>query len=542
MVSPDQPEVLRKLGQTGISDKAAEHHPHFEAARGFFAEVPSFPLHPASHSPRQTRREYFERVDRHMRATQVVDSEVDVVSTEFDGRRISLENYTAILLLLDVSAIIGFGVFFEWLFGGFESRLDYLADRQIAASIFAAGFYLLLSYAFALYSTRGILDRLFATRRFVICFIATFTTLVVIAVATKTAETYSRLWFFSWAITACMAVSLIRWFVVGQLRRALNRGGCVYTALSVGVFHDPLCAEEIAQYSAYEARTLKSLRLRDLSDLATISDHIARDEIDIVYIATNWEDAPIVLRNLHLLRHISAQIFVLPYCDGLRSSMLNVTLFGQSLSIRAVEKPIDGWNLWLKRMEDILIASAIILASLPIMLLIALAIRIESPGPVFFRQRRTGFNGRVFELWKFRSMYGDMTDHHATIQTRKQDPRVTRVGRFIRRTSLDELPQFFNVLQGEMSVVGPRPHALQTRTHGQSLEELVDYYAVRHRMKPGLTGWAQVHGLRGELDSVDKLRRRVDYDIEYIDRWSIWLDFKIICRTALLVVRDPHAY
>ncbi len=483
-----------------------------------------------------------ERTGLHMPATQIVDSEIDAVATEFDGRRISLENYTAILLLLDVSAIVGFGVFFEWLFGGFETRFDYLADRQIAAIIFAVCFHLLLSYVFTLYSTCRILDRLFTPRRFLICFIATFATLVVIAVATKTAETYSRLWFFSWAITTCAAVSFIRWFILGHARRALSHGGCVYTALSVGIFHDPLCADEIARHSANEARSLGSLRLRDLSDLATLSDHIARDEIDIVYIATNWEDAPVVLRHLRLLRHISARILVLPHSDGLRSSILNVTLFGQSLSIRAIEKPIDGWDLWLKRLEDILIASTIILASLPIMLLIALAIRIESPGSVLFRQRRTGFNGRIFELWKFRSMYGDMTDHHAAVQTRKEDPRVTRVGRFIRRTSLDELPQFFNVLRGEMSVVGPRPHALHTRAQGQSLEELVDYYAVRHRMKPGLTGWAQIHGLRGELDSVDKLRRRVDYDIEYIDRWSLWLDIEIIFRTALLLVHDPHAY
>lgn len=139
-------------------------------------------------------------------------------------------------------------------------------------------------------------------------------------------------------------------------------------------------------------------------------------------------------------------------------------------------------------------------------------------------------------------MYTEQTDPNAALQTGKDDPRVTRVGRLIRRSSMDELPQFFNVLKGSMSVVGPRPHALGTRAEGQRLEELVDSYAARHRYKPGLTGWAQINGLRGELNSVEKLKRRVEHDIEYIENWSIWLDLKIILRTLMLVVYDPTAY
>lgn len=139
-------------------------------------------------------------------------------------------------------------------------------------------------------------------------------------------------------------------------------------------------------------------------------------------------------------------------------------------------------------------------------------------------------------------MYADMTDHHAETQTSRDDPRVTCIGRVIRRLSIDELPQLINVFQGSMSIVGPRPHALATKAEGRNLEELVDYYAVRHRVKPGMTGWAQVHGLRGELDSVEKLQKRVDYDIEYIDLWTIWLDIKIILKTVALVFRDTSAY
>ena len=162
---------------------------------------------------------------------------------------------------------------------------------------------------------------------------------------------------------------------------------------------------------------------------------------------------------------------------------------------------IDGWDRWLKRLQDVVVAVIAITLLSPLMLGVALAIKLDSPGPIIFRQKRIGLNGSIFELWKFRSMHAEHTDPGATCQTGRGDPRVTRVGRLIRRSSIDELPQFFNVLQGWMSVVGPRPHALETRAEGQLLEDLVNNYTARHRVKPGLTGWAQINGLRGEIDS-----------------------------------------
>ena len=179
---------------------------------------------------------------------------------------------------------------------------------------------------------------------------------------------------------------------------------------------------------------------------------------------------------------------------------MGASTFGNRVSLTAVEKPINGWDLWLKRAQDILVATITIIVFSPIMLGVVLAIKLDSPGPILFRQKRTGYNGSIFELWKFRSMYVEHADPDALRQTGKRDPRVTRVGRFIRRMSIDELPQFFNVLQGSMSVVGPRPHALETRAEGQRLDDLVDSYLARHRVKPGLTGLAQISGLRGELE------------------------------------------
>ncbi|ARN82513.1 exopolysaccharide biosynthesis polyprenyl glycosylphosphotransferase [Methylocystis bryophila] len=196
----------------------------------------------------------------------------------------------------------------------------------------------------------------------------------------------------------------------------------------------------------------------------------------------------------------------------------------------------------LKRVEDIVIATVALVLLAPLMALVALAIQIETPGPIFFRQTRTGLGGRTFEVWKFRSMYHELSDWRGAAQTRRDDPRVTRIGRFIRRTSIDELPQLFNVLEGTMSIVGPRPHALSTKIDGQNLEEIVDYYAARHYTKPGMTGLAQINGFRGELDTIEKLRKRVELDLRYINDGSLWLDLEIILKTAFLCVYDEKAY
>jgi putative colanic acid biosynthesis UDP-glucose lipid carrier transferase len=191
-----------------------------------------------------------------------------------------------------------------------------------------------------------------------------------------------------------------------------------------------------------------------------------------------------------------------------------------------------------KRISDIVLASLILLLISPILLLLALGVKLSSPGPVIFRQRRNGLAGEEIEVYKFRSMRS--MDNGAVIkQATKGDPRITPFGAFIRRTSLDELPQFVNVLQGRMSIVGPRPHAV---AHNEQYREIIKAYMVRHKVKPGITGWAQVNGHRGETDTVDKMRARVEYDLEYLRNWSLGLDLQIIARTVKLVFFDRNAY
>jgi len=195
------------------------------------------------------------------------------------------------------------------------------------------------------------------------------------------------------------------------------------------------------------------------------------------------------------------------------------------------DTPYFGVRGLIKRLSDILIASLILLLASPVMALIAVGIKLTSPGPVLFKQRRYGLDGEEISVYKFRSMTVT-EDGDRIVQAKKRDPRVTPFGKFLRRSSLDELPQFFNVLQGRMSVVGPRPHAV---AHNEMYRKVVKGYMIRHKVKPGITGWAQVNGLRGETDTLDKMAARIEYDLEYIRNWSVMLDLWIILKTVKVV-------
>jgi putative colanic acid biosysnthesis UDP-glucose lipid carrier transferase len=197
-----------------------------------------------------------------------------------------------------------------------------------------------------------------------------------------------------------------------------------------------------------------------------------------------------------------------------------------------------GLNGMIKRISDIVLATVILVLLAPVMLLTALAVRLSSPGPVIFRQRRYGLYGEEIMVYKFRSM--TVTENGDTVtQARREDPRVTRVGAVLRRTSLDELPQFINVLQGKMSIVGPRPHAV---AHNEQYRKLIKGYMLRHKVKPGITGWAQVNGMRGETDTLEKMEARIRYDLDYLRSWSLWLDLWIILKTVMVVLRRDNAY
>ena len=211
---------------------------------------------------------------------------------------------------------------------------------------------------------------------------------------------------------------------------------------------------------------------------------------------------------------------------------------GPLASLQLTRRPLTRREIIQKRLFDLVFAAAALLVSTPLLILVALLIKLDSPGPIFFVQRRFGFNQQPFRIIKFRSMR-TLDDGAVIQQARPDDPRLTRIGRWLRRWNIDEIPQLFNVLTGDMSLVGPRPHAL---SHDREYEHRISLYARRHNMKPGITGWAQIHGLRGETDTDEKMRKRVEYDLFYIDNWSLWLDLKIIARTVLSRTPYQNAY
>ena len=206
------------------------------------------------------------------------------------------------------------------------------------------------------------------------------------------------------------------------------------------------------------------------------------------------------------------------------------------------DKPINDWDSVAKRAFDIVFSLIGIVLLSPVMLATAIAIKLDSKGPVLFKQKRHGFNNEVIEVYKFRSMYTEQADPTAIRPVTKGDPRVTRVGRFIRKTSIDELPQFFNALFGSLSLVGPRPHAVAAQSHNLLYNEVVDGYFARHRVKPGVTGWAQINGWRGEMDTDEKIRMRTEYDLYYIENWSLWFDLKILFLTPVRLLNTENAY
>jgi Undecaprenyl-phosphate glucose phosphotransferase len=205
-------------------------------------------------------------------------------------------------------------------------------------------------------------------------------------------------------------------------------------------------------------------------------------------------------------------------------------------------KPITEWAALAKRAEDIVLSAVFLTLLIPLFAVIALLVRLDSPGPIFFRQKRTGYSGRLIEVIKFRTIKVEHTDANAERLVSKNDSRVTRVGRVLRKSSLDELPQLINVLRGDMSIVGPRPHPLSAKAAGWLYPDVVEDYAARHKVKPGITGWAQVNGWRGETDSIEKIQNRVAHDLYYIDNWSLWLDLKILARTVIALTTAERAY
>jgi exopolysaccharide biosynthesis polyprenyl glycosylphosphotransferase len=303
-----------------------------------------------------------------------------------------------------------------------------------------------------------------------------------------------------------------------------------------------LTGEQLALETNNRIRAVGMISVGDLASAPDLDPLVRQLSPEVVVLSLPWFQIETALGHFRALSQHAIEVLVLPQTGISLQRAIRLRRFGSQTLLQVAEPPLADWDVAIKRMEDIIIAGLALILISPLLVLTALAIKLESKGPILFKQTRAGFSGDRIEVWKFRSMYIEGADPHASRQTSKDDPRVTRVGRFIRKTSIDELPQFWNVLRGHMSVVGPRPHALATSAEGKPLDALVEEYLARHRVKPGITGWAQINGARGELRSRAQVKKRVDYDLHYIQNWSVMFDLKIILITIFRTFYDPHAY
>jgi len=361
-------------------------------------------------------------------------------------------------------------------------------------------------------------------------------------------------WAAAWFSAAFALMGLCR-FVLWRRMLAWGRAGRL--GKSVAVVGAGLVAQHLLRSLAAQQANLRIFGVYD--DQAknlpracmgypirgTVDDLVreAREHhIDTVLVALPLAQDRELVETLNRLCLLPVHVRLCPDAFGLRLGQVGTSHIAGHTFLNVIERPMSGWPAIAKEIEDRVLGALILAVISPLLLAIAIMIKLDSPGPALFRQKRYGFNNRLIEVFKFRSMYTHMTDHNAEQLTRRNDPRITRIGAFLRRTSLDELPQFLNVMRGEMSIVGPRPHAVAAKAGPLLYQEAVKYYDARHRVKPGITGWAQVNGWRGETDTVEQIRKRVEHDLYYIEHWSILLDLKIIVRTVLGGFTGRHAF
>jgi Undecaprenyl-phosphate glucose phosphotransferase len=426
----------------------------------------------------------------------------------------------------------------------------YLLSSLVAAALFVTGFQYIEGYTLKQLSMlRWQVTRASAT------WAITVAVLLLMAFVTKISETYSRGWALAWTPTTLAFLLIVRVIVRFAIGRWVEEGCLARKLVVVGAGEEG--ERLITRIRRSQDRSIvicgifddRKTRIPDnicgckvlgnTDDLLHFASHVPVEDVIIALPLSASERLKALVDKLRRLPgdlHLSAEPIAEKFPLRSMSQMSGVPL------LRIVERPIKHWSAVAKWVEDKVLATLLLFALAPAMAMIALLIKLESPGPVLFVQDRFGFNNNVIRIYKFRTMYVDRADISGAQRTVQNDPRVTRVGHILRWLSLDELPQLLNVLTGEMSLVGPRPHATAMRVGDRPYFEAVEEYTQRHRVKPGITGWAQVNGCRGEIDTLLKARARVELDLYYIERWTLWLDLKTLILTVLIVLSRKSAY
>ncbi|CAM5211897.1 Putative colanic acid biosynthesis UDP-glucose lipid carrier transferase OS=Castellaniella defragrans OX=75697 GN=HNR28_001323 PE=3 SV=1 [Castellaniella defragrans] len=376
--------------------------------------------------------------------------------------------------------------------------------------------------------------------RVYVSWIATAGILTLIGFALKTTEHYSRIWFITAGLFGLAQVTLARlswaWLLRTLRTQGRNLKGVVLVDMAGSPHRIHSQLDTLGQHGYHVKGQISVTEAPGWLD--TLTEAVAACNAREVWICLPIEKGGLVKPISYALRYLTVEIRYLPEMGNIPLLNYRARSIAGLYAVDISCSPMNGLNRVVKRAEDLLLGGLITLMILPVCAIVALAVRLTSKGPALFRQKRMGFNGRTFRVYKFRTMVVHTEAAGHVTQAQHGDLRITRLGAFLRRTSLDELPQFFNVLLGDMSIVGPRPHAL---VHNEQYKELVHSYMKRHKVKPGITGWAQVNGYRGVTDTLEKMERRVECDLWYINNWSLWLDLRIIFWTVFkgFLNREP---
>ena len=449
-----------------------------------------------------------------------------------------------------MAAALSFAIYFVGVLSGTADWAQHGLTALLGAILFVVGLQRLGGYK---------LERLRALhwqlKRTAAAWAAAVSALLLLAFIFKVSGSYSRGWALGWAAMALsflllerglLSLAINRWIRQGKLMRSvvvvgageagtrllqkLQRSNDGSIAV-VGVFDDrkTRIASTVAGFNV----------LGTTDDLLQFARRVPIHEVIVALPLSGEQRLKGLFDKLRLLPtdlRLSAETMAEAF------PVRGISYIGDVPMIEVVDKPLKHWSAVAKWVEDMILGTLLLIAFAPAMAIIALLIRLDSRGPIFFAQDRFGFNNQVIRVLKFRTMYVDRGDPSGAQRTVRGDPRITSIGRILRSSSLDELPQLINVLRGEMSLVGPRPHAIAMKAGDALYHDAVKEYLHRHRVKPGITGWAQVNGLRGEIDSLEKARQRVVYDLNYIETWSLWLDFRILLKSLLILSVRENAY
>jgi Undecaprenyl-phosphate glucose phosphotransferase len=456
--------------------------------------------------------------------------------------------------ILEFATIAALGLAIAAGYVGFDWETASLYAAATAGMSAAA----VLAFQFAgIYDTTAFRNPVRSLSRLAVAWNAVFLLAAAVSFFAKLDGSFSRVWAATWYASGLFSLYAGRFLLAPLVRRWTEQGRLMRRTVIVGggepgaVLIDALRGQsdsDLQICGVFDDRgdDRSPPIVSGIPKLGTV-DHLIefarRTRIDLLLVSLPISAEERVLHMMRKLWVLPVDIRLAAHMSRLRFRPRAYSYIGNVPMIDVMDKPITDWDYVLKWLFDRIVGGLLLLLAAPAMLAVAIAIKLDSRGPVLFRQKRYGFNNELIEVFKFRSMYVDQADATANKLVTKDDPRVTRVGRFIRKTSLDELPQLFNVVfKGNLSLVGPRPHAVHAKAANELYDAVVDGYFARHRVKPGITGWAQINGWRGETDTQEKIQRRVEHDLYYIENWSILFDLYVLLRTPFALLKTENAY